>query len=58
MEYEQDEMNINVDQNNIEYLHRLLIDKYHLNIHEESLDNVLQMKINYLKKNMYVCIYK
>ena len=46
MEYEQDEMNKNVDHKNIEYLHRLLIDKLHLNIHGEFLDNVLLMKIN------------
>ncbi len=39
MEYVQDEMNKNVDQKNIEYLHIMLIDKFHWNKHEEFLDN-------------------
>ncbi len=50
MVYEQDEMNKNVDHKNNEYLYRLLTDKFHLNIHVESLDNVLLMKINYIEK--------
>jgi hypothetical protein len=45
MEYEQDEMNINVDHRNIEYSHKLLRNKLHLNIHGGFLDNVLLMKI-------------
>jgi hypothetical protein len=51
MEYEQDERNKNVDHKNIEYLHKLLTNKFHLNKHEEFLDYVLLMKINYNKKN-------
>jgi hypothetical protein len=39
-EYEQDEMNINVDHKSIEYSHKLLRNKVQLNIHVGSLDNV------------------
>jgi hypothetical protein len=49
--YEQDEMNKNVVHKNSEYLHKLSIDKLHLNIHEGFLDNVLLRKINYKKNN-------
>ncbi len=50
MEYEQDEKNKNEDQKNIEYLHIMLIHKFHLNKHQEFVDNELLMKINLRKK--------
>jgi hypothetical protein len=46
MEYVQDERNKNEDPKNIECLHIMLIDRFHLNKLEEFLDNELPMKIN------------